>query len=202
MAVPAYCHSSEVLALSGQGLRVVPRELSQPQHLRGNDRGCTIACDGRHHFGGLLLASPLDGSPIAARGHIIVVSVNYHLGILGFLADKALGSPSGDYGLQDQYAALRTVKQNIGAFGGDPDNVTLEGSSAGGASVWCDAIASPAADGLSQRGISEPVRPFYSGKQGTSPGAQTRAHAASLQVAGPNDVQGVIAAYDRGIALP
>ena len=106
------------------------------------------------HFGGFIEDASLDGSLLAGQGRVIVVSMNYRLGILGFLADKALGPNSGDYGLQDQYAALRWVQQNIAAFGGDPHNVTLEGSSAGGASV-CDAIASPAAKGLFQRGISE-----------------------------------------------
>ncbi|WP_335979441.1 carboxylesterase/lipase family protein [Streptomyces sp. CA2R106] len=106
------------------------------------------------HFGGFLLANPLDNSEIASNGHAVVVSINYRLGILGFLADKSLGAHSGDYGLQDQYMALRWVRQNIAAFGGDPENVTLEGSSAGGASV-CAAMASPEAKGLFQKGISE-----------------------------------------------
>ena len=68
----------------------------------------------------------------------------YRLGILGFLADQALGAHSGDYGLQDQQFALRWVKQNIAGFGGNPNNVTIFGESAGGASV-CDQVASPAA---------------------------------------------------------
>lgn len=106
------------------------------------------------HFGGFLLANPMDGSQIASNGHVIVVSINYRLGILGFLAHQALGAHSGDYGLQDQYQALRWVRQNIAAFGGDPTNVTIEGSSAGGASV-CAAMASPEATGLFQKGISE-----------------------------------------------
>lgn len=106
------------------------------------------------HFGGFITGGALDGSSLAAGGHVVVVSMNYRLGILGFLADKALGPHSGDYGLQDQYSALRWVKQNIAAFGGDPRNVTIEGSSAGGASV-CDAIVSPTARGLFQKGISE-----------------------------------------------
>jgi para-nitrobenzyl esterase len=64
----------------------------------------------------------------------------------------------GDYGLMDQQAALRWVKQNIGGFGGDPHNVTIFGESAGGASV-CDQVASPTANGLFERGIS--VGGFY-----------------------------------------
>ncbi len=75
-----------------------------------------------------------DGSRLADRGHTVVVSVNYRLGLFGFLADPALdaeGHPFGNYGLLDQQLALRWVKQNIAAFGGDPGNVTLGGQSAG-----------------------------------------------------------------------
>ncbi|HEY3773936.1 MAG TPA: carboxylesterase family protein [Solirubrobacteraceae bacterium] len=99
-----------------------------------------------------------DGTNLINTGPAIYVYVEYRLGILGFLADKALGAHSGDYGLMDQQAGLRWVKQNIGAFGGDPDNVTIFGESAGGASV-CDQVASPTAKGLFERGIS--VSGFY-----------------------------------------
>jgi para-nitrobenzyl esterase len=99
-----------------------------------------------------------DGANLIRSGPVIYVYVEYRLGILGFLADKALGAHSGDYGLQDQQAALRWVQRNIGAFGGNPRNVTLFGESAGGASV-CDQVASPAARGLFRQGIS--VSGFY-----------------------------------------
>src|SRR3954467_8952078 len=95
-----------------------------------------------------------DYTLLANTGHEVVVSINYRLGIFGFLAHSALGAHSGDYGLQDQQAALRWVQDNIARFGGDPGNVTLFGQSAGGASV-CDAAASPTAAGLLQKGISE-----------------------------------------------
>src|SRR5258708_14116660 len=75
------------------------------------------------------------------------------LGMCGCLADSTLGAQSGDYGLQDQQAALRWVQENIRAFGGDPHNVTIFGESAGGSSV-CDQIASPTAAGLFQKAIS------------------------------------------------
>ena len=106
------------------------------------------------HGGGFLIGSPPNQAHLAATGHVIAVAIHYRLGILGFLAEKALGQDSGDYGLQDQQAALRWVKRNIARFGGDPNNVTLFGQSAGGASV-CDAAASPTAAGLFQKGISE-----------------------------------------------
>lgn len=106
------------------------------------------------HGGGFIIGGPPDGTHLAATGHVIMVSIHYRLGILGFLANKTLGAHSGDYGLQDQQAALRWVKRNIARFGGNPHNVTLFGQSAGGASV-CDAAVSPTAVGLFQKGISE-----------------------------------------------
>ena len=109
-----------------------------------------------------------DNTLLATTGHEVVVSLNYRLGIFGFLADRALGPNSGDYGLQDQQAALRWVQDNIAAFGGDPGSVTIYGESAGGSSV-CDQIASPTAKGLFQRGIS------VSGEYNTLLGTQEQA---------------------------
>ncbi len=106
------------------------------------------------HGGGFLLGSgDGDNTLLARSGHDVIVSMNYRLGIFGFLAGRALGPHSGDYGLQDQQAALRWVQQNITRFGGDPRDVTIFGESAGGSSV-CDQIASPAAAGLFARAIS------------------------------------------------
>jgi hypothetical protein len=87
------------------------------------------------HGGGFVAGSGNgDNSLLASTGHEVVVSLNYQLGIFGFLADKALGPNSGDYGLQDQQAALRWVQSNIAQFGGDPKNVMIYGESAGGSS--------------------------------------------------------------------
>lgn len=95
-----------------------------------------------------------DNSLLASTGDEVIVSMNYRLNIFGFLADdRALGANSGDYGLQDQQAALRWVQSNVAAFGGDPHKVTIFGESAGGSSV-CDQIASPTAAGLFEQGIS------------------------------------------------
>ncbi|HWC79293.1 MAG TPA: carboxylesterase family protein [Pseudonocardiaceae bacterium] len=106
------------------------------------------------HGGGFLgEARDDDGANFVNSGPAIYVYAGYRLGIMGFLAEQALGAHSGDFGLQDQQAALRWVKNNIAAFGGDPGNVTIFGESAGGASV-CDQVASPTANGLFQRGIS------------------------------------------------
>ena len=107
------------------------------------------------HGGGFLdPIGPSDGSHLVSAGHVIYVAMNYRLGILGFMVNKALGPHSGDYGLQDQQAALRWVQANIAQFGGNPGNVTIFGQSAGGASV-CAQVASPTAKGLFERGIPE-----------------------------------------------
>lgn len=97
-----------------------------------------------------------DGAPLASRG-VVVVSLNYRVGVLGGLAhpDLSKESPhgvSGNYGILDQIAALRWVHDNIRAFGGDPDNVTIFGQSAGGLSV-SSLMRSPLARGLFVRAI-------------------------------------------------
>jgi para-nitrobenzyl esterase len=106
------------------------------------------------HGGGFFKGSGNgDNTLLANTGNEVIVSMNYRLNIFGFLAHSALGPNSGDYGLQDQQAALRWVQQNISAFGGDPHSVTIFGESAGGSSV-CDQIASPTAAGLFHKAIS------------------------------------------------
>lgn len=99
-----------------------------------------------------------DGENFAKKG-IIVVSVNYRLGVFGFFSHRELTktsgvNASGDYGLMDQIAALRWVKQNIAAFGGDPEKVTIAGESAGSLSVSA-LMASPLAKGLFRGAIGE-----------------------------------------------
>src|ERR1700684_3712959 len=97
--------------------------------------------------------------PAGLVGHgVIVVTINYRLGALGFLADAALaghpGGSSGNYGLMDQQAALRWVQANIRQFGGNPRDVTLSGESSGGLSVLSQ-LVSPGARGLFSRSIVE-----------------------------------------------
>ena len=89
-----------------------------------------------------------DGSKLARENGVVVVSLNYRLGPLGFLAAPALGADgTGNYGLMDVQAALRWVKHNIAGFGGDPGNVTAFGESAGGI-ILCDLLTSPLSAGL------------------------------------------------------
>jgi len=111
------------------------------------------------HGGSLRTGASEEYNPTGLVGHgVIVVTINYRLGALGFLADSALasrpGGPSGNYGLMDQQAALRWVQRNVRGFGGDPGNVTLFGESAGGLSTLSQ-LVSPGARGLFQRAIVE-----------------------------------------------
>jgi para-nitrobenzyl esterase len=111
------------------------------------------------HGGSLRTGESDDYSPAGLVRHgVVVVTINYRIGALGFLADAALVSrpdgPSGDYGLMDQQAALRWVQRDIRGFGGDPGNVTLFGESAGGLSTLSQ-LVSPGARGLFQGAIVE-----------------------------------------------
>lgn len=106
-----------------------------------------------------------DGEHLAHKG-VIVVSMNYRLGLFGFLALPGMAAESpehaaGNYGLMDQTAALQWVKRNISRFGGDPGNVTLFGESAGSFSVSAQ-MASPLAQGLFVHAIGESGAAFYS----------------------------------------
>ena len=97
-----------------------------------------------------------NGKYLAARGDVVVVTINYRLGALGFLnlRDATDGKlpGTGTEGLSDQVMALRWVKQNIAAFGGDPDNVTIFGESAGAMSIGA-LLAMPSARGLFHKAI-------------------------------------------------
>lgn len=95
-------------------------------------------------------APEYDGTRLATTGRLVVVTVNYRLGALGFLSAPAIGG--GNYGLMDQTAALRWVSRNAARFGGDPHEVTLAGQSAGARAV-CGHLAAPMSRGLFHRAV-------------------------------------------------
>jgi len=137
-------------------------------------------------------AVPLyDGTALAKKG-VVVVTMNYRLGAFGFFTHPALTAESshkasGNYGLMDMLASARWVKNNIAAFGGDPNNVTVFGQSAGAMAI-ASLVASPESKGLFNRAISE------SGAWiglGMAPGMTTRAQA---------EERGVKAATDAGVS--
>jgi para-nitrobenzyl esterase len=111
------------------------------------------------HGGGLVFGagSQFDPTPLVEQGSVIVVTINYRLGLLGFFAHPAIdaeGHLNANYGLMDQQFALKWIQRNIGAFGGDKQRVTIFGESAGGFSVLSN-VASPTAAGLFRAGIVE-----------------------------------------------
>ncbi|QRN96042.1 carboxylesterase family protein [Archangium violaceum] len=129
------------------------------------------------HGGGFTMGSSgfelYDGAALSRSG-VVVVSMNYRLGALGFLGHPALGAEnankaSGNYGLMDQRRALEWVRDNIAAFGGDPDNVTLFGESAGAISA-CLQMVSPQAQGLFKRVIAESGTCYLTGVPLRDPG--------------------------------
>jgi len=142
------------------------------------------------HGGGFVIGSGsqavYDGAPLVRRGDVVVVTINYRLGALGFLD---LG-PQGDdaapnAGVLDQIAALRWVQANVAAFGGDPANVTIFGESAGGMSVGT-LLGCPAARGLFQRAIAQSgaCQAVHGDRESSS--AVTAAVLATVGLATPN----------------
>ena len=123
-------------------------------------------------------STPVHNGEHLARKGVVLVSMNYRVGPLGFLAHPGLTAESprhtsGNYGLQDQIAGLQWVKKNIAAFGGDPDRVTIFGESAGGISVSM-LCASPEAKGLFRGAISESGGSFGPTRPTTYPGENMR----------------------------
>ena len=147
-----------------------------------------------------------DGSQFAARG-IMVVSINYRLGPLGWLAHPGLSAESrrntsGNYGLLDQIEALRWIHRNIDAFGGDPGNVTIAGESAGALSVMF-LMSAPDARGLFQRAIAQSgymitMPELRNGSFADWPDAETSGAALARQL-GARDVAGLRAMSAQAI---
>ena len=94
-----------------------------------------------------------DGGYIAAQQDVVVVTLNYRLGALGFLS--GISGLTGNYGLQDQQLAFHWVRDNVAAFGGNPDEVTIFGESAGAMSVGLHALSVPSSDGLFRGALME-----------------------------------------------
>ena len=108
------------------------------------------------HGGAFTIGSGSDGlyngAMLASRGDVVVVTINYRLGALGFLHLPALDESN--FGMRDQVAALRWVRDNIASFGGDPGNIMIFGESAGGMSV-ASLMGSPEAQGLFHKAIPQ-----------------------------------------------
>jgi para-nitrobenzyl esterase len=125
-----------------------------------------------------------DGDVLAKKG-VVLVNIDYRLGILGFLAHPELSAESpnhvsGNYGLLDMIAALKWIKKNIAAFGGDPDKITIFGESAGGIAV-SQLCASPLAKGLFEGAISDSGGSFGPVRAGGGPGENMRPLTAAEQ---------------------
>lgn len=168
------------------------------------------------HGGGYIsgAGSQYDARRLAEQGDVIVVTVNYRLGIFGYLGLPGLAG-SGNFGFADQLESLRWVRDNIAAFGGDANNLTLAGESGGGFSA-CAALTSPAAADLLDKAIIQsgsclldwPAGGFYPSSSARTPyaplvesEAQGSATAAELGCSGP-DVVGCLRALPAEALLP
>ena len=158
-AFPNICIQDDPPALLGDVNRFVRTEdclylnVFTPS-IEGKVRPVLVWIHGGSFTGGS--ANDYDGSILAEQGDVVVVAINYRLGMLGFLDLSGYGEEfdgSGSNGISDQIEALRWVRDNIDSFGGDKGNVTIFGESAGGQSVMA-IMASPSADGLYHKAIS------------------------------------------------
>lgn len=142
-----------------------------------NGRGETVAADlpvmvwihGGAYYLGSSAQKVYDGRKLVTDGQVVLVTVNYRLGALGFLDFSSFGDFDSNLGLRDQIAALEWVRDNIAEFGGDPSRVTLFGESAGGGSVTT-LMVSPRAEGLFHRVIAEssPATSVYGSERARS----------------------------------
>lgn len=151
---------------------------------------------GAHQFGSG--GGPYE-SPTLVREGVVLVSINYRLGLYGFLAHPELSAEhpsgsSGNYGMLDQIAALKWVRAHISKFGGDPNNVTIFGESAGGHSVG-QLMASPLTEGLFQRAIAQSGTGLHQFQAVEAAFERTSGHeigrriAQAAGVAGPKEIE-------------
>jgi para-nitrobenzyl esterase len=140
-------------------------------------RAVIVWIHGGAFVGGSSALYPL--AHLAKSGDVVVVSLNYRLGVFGFMAHPGFGrAHNGGYGLEDQRAALRWVKRNIARFGGDPANVTVAGESAGAASACMHVLAPNETRGLFHKAIIQSagcVTPLPSVADGEKVGAKIAA---------------------------
>ncbi len=126
-------------------------------HGGSDTRAVIVWIHGGGYVAGASRDAVYDAASLARISNAVVVSINYRLGKLGFLAHPQLAAPdggAGNWGLRDQIAALQWIQRNIGAFGGDPTKVLIAGESAGGASI-CTLLATAPAQGLYQSAIMQ-----------------------------------------------
>jgi para-nitrobenzyl esterase len=128
-----------------------------PKHAGNEKLAVMVWIHGGGNFDGE--SNDYDAGKLVSKGNLVVVTLNYRLGLLGWLANPALdheGHPFGNYGLMDQQLALKWVQKNIASFGGDPKRVALGGQSAGSVDASAN-VVSPLAAGLFNRAIFESV---------------------------------------------
>jgi len=151
--------------------------ITAPAMVPERKRAVMVWIHGGAFVGGSSALYPL--GRMATMGDLVMVSMNYRLGVFGFTAHPAFGADhNGGYGLEDQRLALRWVKQNIAAFGGDPENITLAGESAGAASVCMHILAPDETSGLFHKAIVQSagcVTPLPSVADGNKIGEQVAA---------------------------
>ena len=149
-------YSAEFIAAPPVSEDCLTLNLWRPARATGRPLPVLVFIHGGAYQGGSGTMPLYDGAALAARG-AVVVTINYRLGVFGFLAHPDLTAEdrhaSGNYGLLDQIAALRWVKAHAARFGGDPQRITVAGESAGAASVN-NLLVAPEARGLFQRAIS------------------------------------------------
>lgn len=156
----------------------------------GVARPVMVWIPGGGNFAGAASQEVYDGEPLSRRG-VVVVTLNYRLGALGFFSHPALTreSPrraSGNQGILDQIAALRWVQDNIARFGGDPKNVTIFGESAGSLDVSV-LMTTPLSKGLFHRAIAESGPVVLVGEPATLAQAEKRGQAAAARWKVPPD---------------
>ncbi|MFC9996148.1 carboxylesterase/lipase family protein [Nocardia sp. NPDC127526] len=183
--------------------------VTAPSQISATPRPVMVFIHGGGYIIGTSALGLYSGARLAATGDVIVVSINYRLGAFGYVDFGEFSTPAhrfdSNLGLRDQVAALEWVRRNIAAFGGDPDNVTVFGESAGAHAVLA-LFAAPAAAGLFHRGIAQSPPADW----GTSPadaklfaqrcverlGAAPDEAAEALLTAAPNDIR---RAVDRAV---